>query len=117
MSPIEEIERLSSKEDIFKIYKIGKIIGKGYSGSKIYKAKHLKSHEKYAIKVMNLETIQNVSLESIVREIKMLRFYSRHPNIIKCYGTYFQENVIYFVFEYCEHGSLQDIYNSIFFLF
>ena len=113
LSPLEEIELLSSHGNVFELYKIGKIIGKGYSGSKIYQATHRKSHEKYAIKVIQLDRIQGVSLEDLVKEMKLLR-YLKHPNLIKCFGIYFRDNILYYVFEYCEMGSLQDIYSSIF---
>ena len=43
--------------------------------------------------------------EQLAREIKIQSTLD-HPNIVKMYGTYYDEEKIYLILEYCSDGEL-----------
>lgn len=85
-------------------YTIIEKIGSGGFGEVFLAIENI-SRRKVAIK--SLKNIEEDVLEKSIHEIKIIsQFY--HPNIVT-YHTTFQDNeVLYFVMEYCEKGSLAD---------
>ena len=45
----------------------------------------------------------------IIKEVELLEKLE-NPNIIYYYGAYLEKEEIYIVFEYCEEGTLNEIY-------
>ena len=87
-----------------KLYKIIQKVGQGNYGS-VYKIQKIKTGEIMAAKICKIESNNS---ESFKREINMLK-QCDSPYILKYYGSYVKNNIIWIVLEFCEGGSLLDI--------
>ena len=88
-------------------------IGSGQYG-KVYRAKHTKTGESFAIKCISLEKYRKVpKLDEFTKnEIKVLTRLV-HPNIVRFYDKLNTANNIYMIYEYCNGGTLEQlIYKS-----
>lgn len=66
-----------------------------------------RTRELAAVKIVKLESGDNFAV--IQQEILLLRE-CVHPNIISYYASYIRKDRLWIVMEYCQGGSLQDIY-------
>jgi len=78
-------------------------LGEGSYGS-VWKAKHLKTGTTTAIKRVPVEN----DLDEILNEIKIMK-QCRSPYIISYYGSYFKDNELWIVMEFCGAGSVSDL--------
>jgi len=103
---VKRLRRVCVSNDILNHYKFGGLLGKG-SFSHVYKAVNLESKEEYAIKRIDKKHVSKnlVSLLSLEEEIKIMRMLD-HPNIIKLYEVYEDEQYIYMIEEYLRGGEL-----------
>ena len=87
-------------------YLVKQIIGKGSYGN-VHLAKHLKTKELVAIKVISKQTFQKEPIlnKLIKNEIVSLKNIE-HENIIKFIEIMRSTNNTYFVYEYCNGGNL-----------
>ncbi|XP_010451934.1 PREDICTED: CBL-interacting serine/threonine-protein kinase 15 [Camelina sativa] len=86
-------------------YEVGKFLGQG-TFAKVYHARHLKSGDSVAIKVIDKERILKVGMtEQIKREISVMRLL-RHPNIVELHEVMATKSKIYFVMEHVKGGEL-----------
>lgn len=82
-------------------------VGSGTYGD-VFKARHLKSNEHAAIKVVKLEAGDDFSI--IQQEISMMKN-CKHKNIVAYYGSYYRRDKLWICMEFCSGGSIQDIYH------
>ncbi|KAE9552321.1 hypothetical protein FO519_004446 [Halicephalobus sp. NKZ332] len=87
-------------------YELIQRVGVGSFGE-VYKARHIRTGDLAAIKLVKLEAGENFAV--IQQEILLLRE-CVHSNIISYYGSYIKRDRLWIVMEYCSGGSLQDIY-------
>ena len=67
---------------------------------------HKKTQTLYALKQIKKKAIlENDILNQFIMEIK-LQFYLNHPNILKLFGVFDDEENIYLILEYMEDGTL-----------
>lgn len=86
-------------------YEVGKFLGQG-TFAKVYHARHLKTGDSVAIKVIDKERILKVGMtEQIKREISAMRLL-RHPNIVELHEVMATKSKIYFVMEHVKGGEL-----------
>jgi serine/threonine protein kinase len=80
--------------------------------SRVYSGVDLDTGQKFAIKKISLQQ-RKVILEKIYDEINIMKSLD-HPNIVKYYDVYKDEDYMYIVMEYCNAGTLNDIikYNA-----
>ena len=86
-------------------YNLKDIIGKG-SFATVFLGKDTETNELRAIKKINLTTKDQIVMDSIINEIKILKPL-RNPNIIKCYDVLNTTNNIYLILDYCDGGDLK----------
>jgi serine/threonine protein kinase len=96
-----------SKEDIKKVYKFGKIIGKGKFGCVRVAYHYSNPNKKLAIKSVFRDAIEE-HIQLIELEHDIMRDLD-HPNIIKIHETYMDQYYFHFVMEYSEGGDLFDM--------
>lgn len=97
------IEENEKKKDPTKDFQLLEKLGEGSYGS-VWKAIHLKTNTVTAIKKVPVEN----DLDEILNEIKIMKS-CRSPYIISYYGSYFKENELWIVMEYCGAGSVSDL--------
>ena len=79
-------------------------IGSGSYG-KVFKAKSKKNGELRAVKKLNRKGMSNADVLSIINEYHLLKQLD-HPNVIKLYDMFKNDDHYYVVTELCEGGSL-----------
>ena len=99
---IEEFNEPSKsfKHNYIKLCKLGN----GAFG-KVYKAKEVKTDKIFAVKQLS-KYDSKIKYEHILKEINLLSNLS-HPNIVKYYKYYEENNKIYIIMEYLEGGTLK----------
>lgn len=96
-------ERECRKEDFESL--MNSNIGVGGFG-KVYKVRHKKSKNIYAIKVINkAKIIANDLVEQIKLEVRIM-YELDHENIVKLYNHYEDEDNFYLILQYCGKGQL-----------
>ncbi len=99
------IDRHSKTSDYKKKYKYISTIGNGSFGKvRLYIDRKLKSM-KYAIKTIKKDFFNIHSIESVIREIEILRSLD-HPNIVKYFETYEDDFFLHIVMEYIPGDNL-----------
>ena len=95
----------SFKHNYKKLCKLG--IG---SFGKVYKAKEIDTEKIVAVKQISINN-SVLNHESILKEINVLSNIS-HPNIVKYYKYYEENDRIYIIMEYLEGGTLKEFIND-----
>ena len=99
------LENHSKQTDYRKKYQYIQMLGCGSFGKvRLYLDRQCKAF-KYAIKTLKKDYFNKHNLESIVREVNILRSLD-HPNIVKYFETYEDENYIHIVMEYIPGDNL-----------
>lgn len=91
------------KRDPTSDFQLVEKLGEGSYGS-VWKATHTKTGTVTAIKRVPVEN----DLDEILNEIKIMK-QCRSPYIISYYGSYFKDNELWIVMEYCGAGSVSDL--------
>lgn len=92
-------------------FKHSSTLGKG-GYSKVMKAKHKKTEEDCAIKIIEKNFMQKEKkFYQIFAENEILNM-CNHTNIIKLLGSYEDEDNVYLVLELCKNGDLGDLISN-----
>ena len=87
-------------------YSFEEILGSGQYG-KVYKARHQQTSEFFAIKSIKKALLQKFKLDGMVHnEVSTLKSIS-HPHIVKLIALKQTETHYYFIYEYCNGGTLE----------
>lgn len=98
------LDKFSKQKNLTKKYKYISLIGSGAFGKvRLYVDTHSKTF-RYAIKTIKKNFLRS-NIESIKSEINILRSLD-HPNIVKYFETYEDENYLHIVMEYIEGDNL-----------
>ena len=84
-------------------------IGEG-AYSNVYRGYHQDSSKIFAIKEINI-SIHQKNIERFKEEVKLMKNLN-HDNIVKLYDTIENEDYMYLILEYCEHGDLKKFLNK-----
>ena len=87
-------------EDVFDLLEK---LGEGSYGA-VYKAMHKESGELIAIKKVPVDS----DLQEIIKEISIMQ-QCDSPYVVRYYGSYFKDQDLWIVMEYCGAGSVSDI--------
>ena len=95
--------------DKFEDFEILQVLGSGTFAS-VLKVCSLINQRIYAMKILNLENNDNIKPETKEKyynnEIELLKKLD-HPNIVKYYKSFTENNKIYIIMEYFDNGDLQ----------
>lgn len=88
-----------------KDFDIGKLLGKGKFGN-VYLAREKRTKYLCAIKVLYKEQLKKAGVEhQLKREIE-IQYHLRHPNILRLYGYFYDENRVYIILEFADNGEV-----------
>lgn len=94
-----------NNEDIFKNYIFEKEIGKGFFGRVNIVIPKNDKNKKYACKSIDKSKLTSIKISNLLREIETLSLVD-HPNIVKFYETYNDQNNFHIIMELCTGGDL-----------
>ena len=100
----EKLNKAINSKSLFDKYEVKQKIGKGKFGL-VKLGINKETKKQVAIKIMAKKDMDKSDLELAKTEIDILKI-SQHPNIIKLYDIYENENYIYIIMEYCSGGDL-----------
>ena len=107
---MEKYSYLDDDEDfpieILSKYEIIHEIGRG-AFSKVYKVKSKENNNIYCLKKINTKKTKDKE-----NEIKILSNLS-HPNLIKCFFSFYDSENIYIIMDFCEFGDLFSLLQSV----
>ena len=100
----EKLNLAVQNKSLFDKYEVKQKIGKGKFGL-VKCGINKETNKQVAIKITAKKNMDKSDLELAKVEIDILKI-SQHPNIIKLYDIYENENYIYIIMEYCSGGDL-----------
>ena len=100
----EKLNTAVQNKSLFDKYEVAQKIGKGKFGL-VKLGINKETKKQVAIKIMAKKNMDKSDLELAKVEIDILKI-GQHPNIIKLYDIYENENYIYIIMEYCSGGDL-----------
>ena len=100
----EKLNMAIQSKSLFDKYEVKQKIGKGKFGL-VKCGINKETKMPVAIKIMAKKNMDKSDLELAKVEIDILKI-GQHPNIIKLYDIYENENYIYIIMEYCSGGDL-----------
>ncbi|XP_034255328.1 aurora kinase C [Thrips palmi] len=86
-------------------FDIGKALGKGKFGN-VYLAREKTSKFIIALKVLFKSQLQKANVEHQLRREIEIQSHLRHPNILRLYGYFHDEQRVYLILEYAPNGEL-----------
>ncbi|PRP78125.1 aurora kinase A [Planoprotostelium fungivorum] len=86
-------------------FDIGKPLGQGKFGN-VYMAREKSSGFVCALKVLFKNQLQSARVEHQLRREVEIQSHLRHPNIIRLFGYFYDQNRVYLIIEYAAGGEL-----------
>jgi len=102
-----EMLKQASRSTIRDHYALVAVLGEGHFG-RVYLGKDRQTFERFAVKVLRKSTTKTRSHLHIQRELEILRRVN-HPNIVRLYDLFVDDQKLYFVLEYMSGGALFDL--------
>lgn len=93
-------------------FEIGKKLGSGKFG-RVYLAREKRSKYIVALKTMSKSQLVKSQFETQLRREIEIQSHLRHPNILRCYGYFYDEKRVYLILEYAVGGELFDMLNQV----
>ena len=106
MNKIHNIEPENFPKEISSKYEIIQEVGRG-AFSIVYKVKSKENNNIYCLKKINTKKTKDKE-----NEIKILSNLS-HPNLIKCFYSFYNSENIYIIMDFCEFGDLFSLLQSV----
>jgi len=100
----EKLNTAVQNKSLFDKYEVKQKIGKGKFGL-VKSGINKETKKPVAIKIMAKKNMDKSDMELAKVEIDILKI-AQHPNIIKLYDVFENENYIYIIMEYCSGGDL-----------
>ena len=100
----DKLNQAVQNKSLFDKYEVKQKIGKGKFGL-VKSGINKETKKPVAIKIMAKKNMDKSDMELAKVEIDILKI-SQHPNIIKLYDVFENENYIYIIMEYCSGGDL-----------
>jgi len=88
------------------VYDVKDILGEGGFAT-VRSGRHKLTGKKVAIKTIDLFKIQSDKLEMLQNEVEVMKMLD-HPNIVRLYETFSEEDKLHLVMEHCAGGDLFD---------
>ncbi|GLT39504.1 hypothetical protein SLA2020_136910 [Shorea laevis] len=104
-SQTEQRERSSKRQWSLQDFEIGKPLGRGKFG-RVYLAREVKSKYVVALKVIFKEQIEKYNIFHQLRREMEIQTSLRHPNILRLYGWFHDNERIFLILEYAHGGEL-----------
>ena len=100
---VSAIKRATGYASLYDFYELGDNLGKGKYGL-VKAARHKKTNIECAVKIIKKKELSIKDLELLKREIEVLKV-CQHPNIIKFYDVFENQDSIYIVMEVLDGGD------------
>ncbi|KAI8537804.1 hypothetical protein RHMOL_Rhmol09G0052400 [Rhododendron molle] len=97
--------KMAQKQWSLQDFEIGKPLGKGKFG-RVYLARELKSKFIVALKVIFKEQMEKYKLHHQLKREMEIQTNLRHPNVLRLYGWFHDDDRIYLILEYAHGGEL-----------
>ncbi|XP_049357432.1 calcium-dependent protein kinase 28-like isoform X2 [Solanum verrucosum] len=95
-------------KDFDKKFTIGKLLGHGQFGY-TYVATDKSNGNRVAVKrIEKKKMVVPIAVEDVKREVKILKAFAGHENVVDFYNAFEDDNYVYIVMELCEGGELLD---------
>ena len=101
---VESIRKVVNYSNLNDLYEIKGTLGKGKFGL-VKKGIHNDSGREVAIKIIDKKILSPIVMQQVKSEIDILKI-AKHPNIIKLYDVFENEEFIFIITEYCSGGDL-----------
>ncbi|KAK4859591.1 hypothetical protein QYF36_008237 [Acer negundo] len=104
----EEQPKSPEKQWSLKDFEIGKPLGKGKFG-RVYVAREVQSKYIVALKLIFKEQIEKYKIHNQLRREMEIQTSLRHPNILRLYGWFHDDDRIFLILEYAHRGELYQL--------
>lgn len=105
LKPPKQSQQPSKKQCSLSDFEIGKPLGKGKFG-RVYLAREIKTKYIVALKVIFKEQIEKYRLQHQLRREMEIQTSLRHPNVLRLYGWFHDDERIFLILEYAHRGEL-----------
>jgi serine/threonine protein kinase len=107
----QKLPRTEQKQWCMQDFKLGDHLGKGRFGN-VYKAQEVSTNYTVALKVLRKEELIRSGCETQLRREIEIQSELNHPNILRLFGFFYDEQRIYLILEYAPGGELYKYMNS-----
>ena len=107
----ESVSRGLEPEPNIQDFEFKNQLGSGSFG-RVYLVTHKKTHINYALKVIDKKNKTNIEGKPYFRREIEIMYKIRHPNCVRLFGNFEDDNNCYFIMEYVSNGNLYSLLTS-----